>query len=56
MENARLSCTIVNVRTTIITFTLSILLSAAAHAELKWEQTQIELHPGVREHVTATAR
>jgi hypothetical protein len=47
MENARLSCTIVNVKTTIIAFTLSILLSAAAHAELKWEQTQIELHPAV---------
>ncbi|MEY2526324.1 MAG: hypothetical protein QOE73_1095, partial [Verrucomicrobiota bacterium] len=47
MENARLSCTIVNVKTTIIAFTLSILFSAGAHAELKWEQTQIELHPAV---------
>jgi hypothetical protein len=31
----------------IITFTLSILLCASARAELKWEQTQLELHPAV---------
>jgi hypothetical protein len=34
-------------KTTIIAFSLSILLISAARAELKWEQTQIELHPGV---------
>jgi hypothetical protein len=34
-------------KTRILSFTLSILLCAAARAELKWEQTQIELHPGV---------
>ena len=47
MENAGLSGTIVPVKTTIIVFTLSILLCAAARAELKWEQTQLELHPAV---------
>jgi hypothetical protein len=31
----------------IFVFTLSILLSVAARAELKWEQTQVELHPGI---------
>jgi hypothetical protein len=31
----------------IFVFTLSILLSVAARAELKWEQTQVELHPAV---------
>jgi hypothetical protein len=34
-------------RTRIFTFTLSIFLCAAVHAELKWEQTTIELHPAV---------
>jgi hypothetical protein len=34
-------------KTQIITFTLSILLGASARAELKWEQTQLELHPAV---------
>jgi hypothetical protein len=34
-------------KTTIITFTLSILLCVAARADLKWEQTQLELHPAV---------
>jgi hypothetical protein len=47
MENVRLSGTIVPVKTTIIAFTLSILLCVAARAELKWEQTQIELRPAV---------
>jgi Protein of unknown function (DUF1573) len=32
-------------RTRILTFTLSIVICAAAHAELKWEQTTVELHP-----------
>jgi hypothetical protein len=32
---------------TLIAFTLSILLCFSARAELKWEQTQIELHPAV---------
>ena len=45
MENAGLSGTIVPVKTTIIVFTLSILLCGAARAGLTWEQTQIELHP-----------
>jgi hypothetical protein len=31
----------------IFIFTLSILLPLATRAELKWEQTQLELHPGV---------
>lgn len=31
----------------IVTLTLSILLCASARAELKWEQTQLELHPAV---------
>jgi hypothetical protein len=34
-------------KTRILTFTLSILLAIAAHAELKWEQSTIELHPSV---------
>jgi hypothetical protein len=34
-------------KTRIIAFTLSILITASARAELKWEQTQIELHPAV---------
>jgi hypothetical protein len=33
-------------KTTIPIITLSIFLSAAAHAGLKWEQTQLELRPG----------
>jgi Protein of unknown function (DUF1573) len=33
------------VKTTITAVTLSILLCFSARAELKWEQTQIELHP-----------
>ena len=32
-------------RTRILTFTLSILICVTARAELKWEQTAIELHP-----------
>jgi hypothetical protein len=32
-------------RTRILTFTLSIVICAAADAELKWEQTTVELHP-----------
>ena len=32
-------------RTHIFVFTLSIFLCAIAHAELKWEQTTVELHP-----------
>src|SRR5712692_9811257 len=31
----------------ILTVILSIFFSAAARAELKWEQTQVELHPAV---------
>jgi hypothetical protein len=34
-------------KTCIVTFALSILLAAATHAELKWEQTSIEVHPAV---------
>src|SRR5690349_22138467 len=34
-------------KTRILTFTLSILLCAGARAELKWEQSTIELHPSV---------
>src|SRR6266700_1550165 len=34
-------------KTRIFAFTLSIFLSFAARAELKWEQTQVELHPAV---------
>jgi hypothetical protein len=34
-------------KTEILTFTLSILLCASARAELKWEQTQLELHPAL---------
>lgn len=46
MANAGLSCTIADVKT-ILAFILSSLLCVAARAELKWEQTQIELHPAV---------
>jgi hypothetical protein len=34
-------------KTKIVTFTLSILLCVSVRAELKWEQTQLELHPAV---------
>src|SRR4029077_10382589 len=34
-------------KTRILTFTLSILFVAGVHAELKWEQNTIELHPSV---------
>ena len=34
-------------KTRILSFTLSILIAALARAELKWEQTQLELHPAV---------
>jgi hypothetical protein len=34
-------------KTSILTFTLSILLCVAAHAELKWEQNVIDLHPAM---------
>jgi hypothetical protein len=34
-------------KTCILTFALSILLTAATHAELKWEQTTVELHPAI---------
>ena len=34
-------------KTRILTFTLSIFLCAAARAELKWEQTNVDLHPAV---------
>src|SRR3984893_7838044 len=34
-------------KTRILTFTLSIFLCATARAELKWEQTQIDLHPAI---------
>ena len=34
-------------KTPILTLTLSIFLCATARAELKWEQTQIELHPAI---------
>jgi len=34
-------------KTRTLTFTLSIFLCVAAHAELKWEQNTIDLHPGV---------
>src|SRR2546430_900794 len=34
-------------KTHILTFTLSILLCVGARAELKWEQSTIELHPAV---------
>jgi hypothetical protein len=34
-------------KTPILSFTLSILLAVAAHAELKWEQSTVELHPAV---------
>jgi len=32
-------------KTPIIAFALSIIISLSARAELKWEQTTIELHP-----------
>jgi len=34
-------------KTRILTFTLSILVTVAARAELKWDQTTIDLHPAV---------
>jgi hypothetical protein len=34
-------------KTLILTFTLSIFLGTAARGELKWEQTQIDLHPAI---------
>src|ERR1700730_11410280 len=34
-------------KTRILSFKLSILLAAAAHAELKWEQSTVELHPAM---------
>jgi hypothetical protein len=34
-------------KTCILTFALSILLAAAARAELKWEQTTLDLHPAI---------
>src|SRR5712691_838177 len=34
-------------KTRILTFTLSIFVCAAARAELKWEQTTVDLHPAV---------
>ena len=34
-------------KTRILTFTLSIFLSVAARAELKWEQSTVDLHPSV---------
>ena len=34
-------------KTRILTFTLSILLCVGARAELKWEQTTLDLHPAV---------
>jgi hypothetical protein len=34
-------------KTRILTFTLSIFIAALARAELKWEQTQLELRPAV---------
>src|SRR5216684_3899423 len=34
-------------KTHILAFTLLIFLAAVARAELKWEQTQIELHPAI---------
>src|SRR6267378_2067454 len=34
-------------KTSILTFTLLIFLCVAARAELKWEQTTIEVHPAV---------
>src|SRR6266478_1956059 len=36
-------------RTRILAFTLSIVICAAAHAELKWEQTTVELHPAAKD-------
>src|SRR5438270_8634628 len=34
-------------KTRILTFTLSILFGVGARAELKWEQTTLDLHPAV---------
>src|SRR5881296_1648380 len=34
-------------KTRILTFTLSIFLSMSARAELKWEQSTVDLHPSV---------
>jgi Protein of unknown function (DUF1573) len=34
-------------KTCILPFALSILLAAAAHAELKWQQTTVEVHPAI---------
>src|SRR5205814_8097692 len=34
-------------RTCILAFTSSIVICTAAHAELKWEQTTVELHPAI---------
>ncbi len=36
-------------RTRILAFALSIVFCAAAHAELKWEQTTVELHPAAND-------
>jgi hypothetical protein len=36
-------------KTSIVSFTLSIFLCVAARAELKWEQNVLDLHPGVGE-------
>ena len=43
-------------RTHVFAFTLSIVICAAARAELKWERTLIELHPaaGDKEAVLET--
>jgi len=38
-------------KTQVLAFTLSILLCASARSELKWEQTQLELHPAVGDKV-----
>jgi hypothetical protein len=52
MANSSLSCTMAVVKAT-CAFIMSILLCVTARAELKWEQTQIELHPaaGAKEAV-----
>jgi Protein of unknown function (DUF1573) len=34
-------------KTSILTFALSILLTVAAHAQLKWEETTVALHPAI---------
>jgi uncharacterized protein DUF1573 len=36
-------------KTRILTLTLSMFLAGVARAELKWEQTQVELHPSVND-------